>query len=608
MMLFNLKEKLKLCYILILACISTSTVFSYLTFNDRYNNGKKVVWLIVFFAFFQLLRSAEKVLKKRNTRLIAFLLALFFSILLSIGDAVRKYSIGIAYPSVIQILFMLAGSFILFAAVLLLFIDWVQTTSFISNKKDLQFFTNNRASFLFVWGTILLCWIPYFIYYYPAIMTLDTYYQLAQSLGLEKMTTHHPVIHTALLALFLKFGELFNSKILGIGFYTLTQMLIMSSIYSYSIYFLAKLRLPNTFRAALWIYFALFPTNAFFSITAWKDILFGGITLLLIIQLTEAVLYSDMFFASVKKICGLTLTIFLFCIFRNNGIYAFILSIPVFIWGFRRYWKKISLAGVVLLLFIVAYKHIVSSTFQIEAGNVGESLSVPLQQIAKVVTDHGSKLTSDERKKINEILPYDRLASLYDPLISDPVKATFNNQVFLKNKGRYASLWFDLLKKYPKTYILSFLCNSYGYWYPDVDYWIVATGRGHDPSNLTGIGNTSPQILISDTKIGNIWARIQNIPVISMLFSIGLMVWLLFLTCIIFISKRRAKLLIPSVILWTLWFTTLASPVHAEYRYIYGLILSVPFLFGIALVVTKTKTHTEEGETYEQNSSANTLL
>jgi len=76
---------------------------------------------------------------------------------------------------------------------------------------------------------------------------------------------------------------------------------------------------------------------------------------------------------------------------------------------------------------------------------------------------------------------------------------------------------------------------------------------------------------------------LRNIPVISMLYSIGFFTILLLLSFILLVIKRQYKLLLAFVPVIFLLVTTTASPVYAEYRYIYGMITCMPILMAFVL-------------------------
>lgn len=106
-----------------------------------------------------------------------------------------------------------------------------------------------------------------------------------------------------------------------------------------------------------------------------------------------------------------------------------------------------------------------ASAAGVEPGSVKEMLSVPFQQTARYLKEYPDDVTSKERKAINKILDYDKLAEIYQPDRSDNVKDTYKNKKGgLKRYFRQA--WLPMFFKHPDAYFEATLENTYGYYYP----------------------------------------------------------------------------------------------------------------------------------------------
>ena len=75
----------------------------------------------------------------------------------------------------------------------------------------------------------------------------------------------------------------------------------------------------------------------------------------------------------------------------------------------------------------------------------------------------------------------------------------------------------------------------------------------------------------------------------GLLYRPATFVWLVLLALAVLICKRRSKLAAPMFFLLGLWLTTLLSPVYAETRYLYGVMISAPIYLGIALTESPQK-------------------
>jgi hypothetical protein len=71
-----------------------------------------------------------------------------------------------------------------------------------------------------------------------------------------------------------------------------------------------------------------------------------------------------------------------------------------------------------------------------------------------------------ERSAIAAVLPYDRLAEIYDPRKSDPVKERWKNDATRAQKLAYARVWLVQLARYPDTYVAATANNTFPYFAP----------------------------------------------------------------------------------------------------------------------------------------------
>ena len=51
---------------------------------------------------------------------------------------------------------------------------------------------------LFLFLLLIACWLPWFLYNFPGVMTPDSLSQYSQAMGLTGYSNHHPFVHTLL--------------------------------------------------------------------------------------------------------------------------------------------------------------------------------------------------------------------------------------------------------------------------------------------------------------------------------------------------------------------------------------------------------------------------
>jgi len=315
----------------------------------------------------------------------------------------------------------------------------------------------------------------------------------------------------------------------------------------------------------------------------WKDVPHAAATLLLVVQWMDCAREPKAFFASFKRLAALVVTFFFFGTFRHNGFYICLLLLPLFPWLFRAHWKRALPVCLAAAALLGIYRGPVLGAMNPERGDVSEFLSIPSQHIARIVATGSAELSREERDMIREVFPYDDLAALYNPTLADPVKHAINEEAFRADPGRYASLWLRLARRYPGILLESFLCNNYGYWYPESHFWVANYFMAYNSA-----GAVRHSIGIPDTWLFD-WIRYgwSRAPGLSMFYSIGAMMWTVALAAALLAYKRRRDLLVPFLPLLFLWLSLLGSADFAGYRYAYGIIVCVPVCVGAAITAKK---------------------
>lgn len=490
-----------------------------------------------------------------------------------------------------------AGTFFLFYALLSLLFQWAITAKKIS-VSHLQplWFACNRRSFFVVMGVLLAVWSVYYVFFFPGIVTWDSYYQIEQGMGFRPLTDENPFLHTLIVGAFVRFGTaLFGTIPDGIALYIAFQLLLLAAATSFVLLYMAKRQIHIGFRIGLLCYFAINPIVAAYSVTQWKDIWLAYFLLLYIVFLIEIAVNKENFFSSVWRVLALIGVIIGFLLSKGTGILMLILSLP-FLWiCAKKYYKQLLVVTLASLTVFGVVREVIIPGFGIIKGHVREPLSVPLQQIARTVQKHGDDLTDEQRQIISEILPYDRLPELYNPKLSDPVKGELNEDVFQRNIGRYAKCWLEIGLKHPKTYLESFLANSYGYWYPETRYWQISSNSYYDILFMyrdngwkvydSNVNNYEVDAAGENRRSSFVekYHELRNIPGVSMLFSIGFYFWIALVLALLCILKKRYALLLPFCVLFAVFLTCVMSPVYAECRYAYTIFLACPILIPFVL-------------------------
>ena len=532
------------------------------------------------------MKKILKLFKTQDKRLkiCALITALMLAIFNVVGHSINNYydlreiigSFGLGILAIGKVL--LYSSIIYFLIIIVM--NLIQNSK-PQKPKEYKFLTANAKSFLLSWGIIFILWLPYFLQYYPGLISDDSIRQMQQIMGDMNYTEHHPLIHTLIIKIFIDIGNLFNNIVLGISLYSIFQMLAMSAIFAFVVYYLSKKKVPNIIRILVVLSFAIYPVHAMYSITMWKDILFGGMILLYTIWIYEYTQNKE-FIEDRKNIISFIAMTIMIIMLRKNGIIVTLFVVPFLMILRKDKIKKVTLMILSSYVLYVIINTTLVNIYNADKGEIREALSIPMQQLARVVKFEGDNLKQEDIEQIKKFIQSDKIAELYNPVLSDPIKDCFNSEVFNQNKIEFIGMWFKYFLKYPLDYVESFLCGSYGYWYPEAKNWVVAIeGNGKSRVGVEPILNT--KII---PNIEKITIEQRKIPI---LFSIGSNVWMLIIAFMLCFYKRKYKVLVAFIPSLAIILTSMASPVFCEFRYVYGVFTSIPFLLSITYLAIKNQ-------------------
>ncbi|MCR4754292.1 MAG: DUF6020 family protein [Lachnospiraceae bacterium] len=429
--------------------------------------------------------------------------------------------------------------------------------------------------------------LPLFILNHPGTLTVDSFEQLMQAQGVKAYSDHHPWVHTMIIKALYSVGyALSNSVYGGIATYTLFQMLTVAMATAYAIESMtegydATDPKGKRIRLLMLCAFILYPYNLAYSITMWKDVLFAASVLVLTVTLYRVYVVNNGFKA--RDIVLLTISGLLMCLLRHNGLYAYILTMIVILVRELVQRKRViaTIAVVVGTLIAVALvRGPIQRANNVEAGDFAHNIPIPLQQVARVVYD-GNELTDEETEALLKINTIDFLREEYTPGGADPVIqwVMFGDHEYLLNhKAEYISLWLKLGLRYPDEYLRAYIDQTKGYYTtmaPEQTeyYGIMPNSMDLETKPILGAG-----IRI---KTDEILSKLHGmIPVYGILYSMGACFMLLILGMAICVMRdKKGKIIIYLPVL-TLTLTLLvATPLCADLRYAYPLMLCMPTLF-----------------------------
>jgi len=254
---------------------------------------------------------------------------------------------------------------------------------------------------------------------YPGILTADSMEQI-QQIHTGKYNNLNPFWHTQTIGVFVKLGKvLFGTYQAGVAMFSIFQILFVATCFAYVLTTLYQCYIPWGWIIGGWIVYALFPYNIAYSVTMWKDILFSMASLLLTTACYR--LLNDM-----EKTRKLDMTLFVIgsfglCLWRTNGLLAYGVLLIAMLCVAVRSKKMIKIMSVIFLICCILNGPVLSA-LGAEGGDYVEALSIPLQQVARVVHE-GRTLEQEDWALIETIADEQTIRQEYKEYLKTPFSA-----------------------------------------------------------------------------------------------------------------------------------------------------------------------------------------
>lgn len=396
--------------------------------------------------------------------------ACIFSVVMVTGMSFKKYdSFAFVIQNKFQIIYSSAffiGFAILFYTLLEMFFCYIDEKSLDSNVKYSILFLDKHP-FIGPFCFLLVCWLPYWLAYFPGSAMWDAFRQFNYYFGIEKWSDHHPVFSTIVYGGFMQLGRMIHSDNMGIFLCALFQHVLFGGSIAFGLYYMKKWGVPQNIRVAALLFFGLCPIVAFWPHSVMKDVSFDALILIYATLILDLIRKINKGKCTSRNLLYMGAAGILASLMRHNGIYIVVASLA-FLACLRMEKKariKIALGAMLIMVCTTITSDVLIRVVGAVEGSSGLALSVPFQQTARYVKEHGEEVTEEEREVINAVLNYDRLAERYDPDISDPIKGTYKDDD--SKLSAYIKIWFQMFLKHPVTYLEATISNSYSYFYPN---------------------------------------------------------------------------------------------------------------------------------------------
>lgn len=439
------------------------------------------------------------------------------------------------------------------------------------------------------------CWSPYLIAFYPGTVCWDLGEMVAQFFGQRDMDTWHPVFTTWLIGACVWVGRQAGSDNLGAALYTLLQTALLAYALAQAVRFLRSRRL----RLAATAFFALTPLWGGYAQFISKDTLYTSALLLFTLSVLRTLQAGESGArADGRTLAGLLGWGLLSCLLRSNGLYVVLPTALGVVCAAGRGRGRVACMMAGAVAGALLFSQVLIPALGIRDETASGIYSVCFQQTARTLRDHADTVTPEEYAEIDRVLDAQRLAELYEPWISDPVKYTFRQygqgaQAESEALARYRQTWLSMMKRYPLTYLEAFFAGNLSY------YTFMPKLEGETYNNQAG-----NRLVFETYELGDDprylhttqWAALEpvrtllaafargwrRIPILQMLYACASYVWLLVAAGLALWRCRRWRMLagfLPALL--TLGVCML-SPVNDYFRYFLPIVAMTPPLLAVA--------------------------
>ena len=491
------------------------------------------------------------------------------------------------------------------------------------NKEKLKERSFGR-SFAISLILFLIVWFPVYLAYYPGICSYDITIQSGQFISHE-YNDHHPLAHTLLMEAFYRFGIVMGDANDGIGWYVLFQMVLLACAMAFGIAFVYQRGAKKCWIIALQILFMIYPFHWYMSVSATKDTIFTACVLMMLWCMLGLIEEQRDELRPGKWDLGFVVSVIFMVMFRNNGKFAFMITlaflflIAIFAKQKRSQYVRIFADGAVALgIGVIAVTLLFHVTGAVQ-GDKREMLSMPIQQLSRTMLYHGGTgvyeedddtISEQDKALIDAFLPGQAYLD-YRPDISDPVKKQTYTYVFRYQLKDFLKTYVGLFFEYPGDYINAFLAQNAGFLYPfDVSHAYinlngVDRGLGYIQTRWVE-AELNPRGIYKDSKLQALHMWLENfadgnayldIPFLKYFMMPGFFVWYYLLYAGFLFWRRQYRYLIPLTFMLGYFATLLLGPT-VQLRYIY------PMMVGLPILMLGSSRKQDVGETKERDVQA----
>lgn len=584
-----------------LICIGLSVIFSgfFIEYLRIAPNG--MLWILISYITYKAVSAVKFTLNRENICLLIFSFLFGCSIVLGYhiitnfdtynGTKDVNYILPYSFKDIIAFGFLSFGIWSVLKSLYALMETKLRFNVSVKRESHVNF-----KLWITISVILLICWMPYYLVYYPGFIFGDSLSSIRQALGITRLNNHHPIFYTLTLKFFLFVGMHIKDITFGCACFILFQMLYVASCLGYALAWVRRFKIFSSI--GFWFMTAMFGLAPFFgqvSIAMWKDPIFSATLLVL-----SLVVY-DLLFTNVEncvfskaKIAVYILLSLVLCFSRNNGVYILLFYLLILIISLIYYrrtlikiiLKKLAFTTTIIITVVLFITGPVYSKLGLQ-GEPVESLGIFLNQMARVAAYDG-EMAEEDYVFMDALLPMEKYSETYRPCVVDRLKwdPDFDQSYLNDHLIDFSFSWLSMFKQNPHCYFQAWELNTFGYW--AVNFWEynfdsnnIYKGNLNDLYTQEDLG-IRPKNLLNNSIID--FSKIFKIE--GSVVSLAVLNWFIFFLVAVIIAKKNYLWLIPLApslgLIATLF---IATPYTYWQRYGLAEYYLIPFYFVVLVCI-----------------------
>ncbi|MCR5161650.1 MAG: DUF6020 family protein [Lachnospiraceae bacterium] len=436
-------------------------------------------------------------------------------------------------------------------------------------------------------------WLPLLLIKYPGALCWDTW-AMIKEYRTGCLSEHQSVYYALFMGKLIEIGEKAGHPSWGLFAFSALHYLLLVAAMGYSLQILRKMNISRGVRLAVALLYLLNPYISGYVGVIIKDVPYTSFLVIVFLCLVEMYMDHEAFSRNPFKMGILFISVMNIYLIRKNGSYIMLATILLLL--VRCFRKKLSKKPAVLMLiaFVVSAACFsgLGMHFHASKGSKREALSVPFQQTARYVKAYGDEIPDEEREAIDMVLPYDQLAELYNPRISDPVKNQYKRDD--SKLPAYFKVWFSEFLKHPLCYISATWEQNYYLFTPEIDNVVLYQDAetGYEISMVIympkyehyyDIFSRNEKLGILQKWIVKEFDLLHQIPILGLIGNVSFWFYVLLIVTVLSLAFGADDLLLLALSFFSVVFVILGPAIQGHPRYMFPVIYPMPVLLLFVL-------------------------